>query len=401
MDPNRCPVVIEDEHRASMRRHISCYLGGGDFHKLGVEKKRFIDLMMSEYEDIRCSWNDENLLNFDMTSTGHSKEIRSRFRSNPLMHWISGRCSALDEPLQQKAHMELRSYAKRILCVSPTETATERSFAHLNRLHTHQRSRMKRETIETLLFCQWNERVLSENASYPWISRRKVVEDQISSLAALRLLKKKVSKLVSSLPPEPSDAEIQEANRTAQRFALETVHINRTQMRQHNHGDTLTVETNSGNNDGIDQTVSRNSIANESVQPGFQEHQDQHQQQRFFVTPQEQVGGAPVVAVTVPQQQTGLYQQIINSAPTGRTGAWLQTPFVLAPQPLLSPLQTTTGLPAVGFSIGIPQNLAAGPVGQSQMIYTPTRPTTQPPTQSEKRSFKDEDEEARKKRRNE
>ena len=36
IDPNRCPVIIQDEHRAALRRHISDYLDGGEVNTLGV-----------------------------------------------------------------------------------------------------------------------------------------------------------------------------------------------------------------------------------------------------------------------------------------------------------------------------------------------------------------------------
>ena len=129
MDPNRCPVVIEDEQRAALRRHITKFLSGGDVNTAGVGLMRFVDEMMSEYEDMRCQWRSESLLITDMTSTGNTAEMKKRYKSNPLKHWISGREAdpeQITSELQQRAQWELRNYAKRILCVNPTATATER-----------------------------------------------------------------------------------------------------------------------------------------------------------------------------------------------------------------------------------------------------------------------------------
>ena len=366
MDPNRCPAVIEDLHRSALRRHITSFLAGGSVNTMGLSITRFVDFMMSEYEEIRCAWRDEQLLNPDLTSTGHTGEMRKRYRSNPLIHWISGRGSLHEDPIQRRAHEELRNYAKRVLCVSPTATATERSFSHLNRIHSQQRSRMQRETIETLMFCQWNERVLNENLTYPWISGKKIVEDQISSLVALRNLKKKVTKLISNLPPYPTENQLRAANRTAYRIAAEEVRSNPaiTRRTQTSQEDSITVETTSGAQPESHIQPAQERAPSNAGLP-VQESSPQH----FFAQTPAPLPATSMFTMPVAPQSGAIFPQLLPSAGSTQTGAWVQGPVFLTPQPIMQTGPSSTGLSAMNFSIGIPQSVGQNSLSPSQMVY--------------------------------
>ena len=58
--------------------------------------------------------------------------------------------------------VDLQCFARYTLSLCPSSCATERSFSHQGRIHTKQRSRLKPEVVQKLLFCKWNTRVLQK-----------------------------------------------------------------------------------------------------------------------------------------------------------------------------------------------------------------------------------------------
>ena len=224
---------------------------------------------------------------------------------------------------------------------------------------------MNHDTVETLMFCQWNERVLSENTSYPWINESKIIEDQTSGLLTLRSLKKKVWKLIASLPAFQSDTQIIEANRTARRFASEAMNANPSIL-QSNHryeGDTMTVETTSGGQDQVD-TSTLGNVAFNAARNITQATPGQ------ITAPHSAQYTTRPLSVLVPQTQSGVFSQVIGPAPAGGSSTWFQPPLIFTPQPMVQSMTAPTGIPALGLSIGYPAGLATNTPSGSQMIYS-------------------------------
>ena len=78
----------------------------------------------------------------------------------------------------------------------------------------------------------------------------------------------------------------------------------------------------------------------------------------------------PSIGTSAAPQQTNVFPKILSPAPASGTGTWLQTPLILTPKHVLQSVQCSTGISALGISIGFPQGIPTSALSPSQMIYT-------------------------------
>ena len=92
-------------------------------------------------------------------------------------------------PLSRKAAEKLVEFAIRTLSVSPTATATERTFSLENRIHTNQRASLSKARVQKLLFCKWNFRVMRRSVQRDSINIKWELERQAKGMQKLRPLR--------------------------------------------------------------------------------------------------------------------------------------------------------------------------------------------------------------------
>ena len=193
LDPYRTPRGRTNLVRpfAALRRHLAHYFKGTEVETFGRTMDDFIDEVVNRYNDVRSSWIDRNIMRVPKDSaSGKSASQAKRAMENPTTFWTDGKIRFPDDAFERKALEELIEFACRTLCVSPTATATERTFSISGRIHTHQRSSLSPEKVEKLLFSQWNGRVIQRSTERDMFDMNKYAESQTYPVQALRNYRK-------------------------------------------------------------------------------------------------------------------------------------------------------------------------------------------------------------------
>ena len=153
LDPNLCPVNV-DQFLPAFERHALVYLAGAKAGNDENDSKKLASTLTREYREVHRLWDvlRKGVKNRDILESCAGHAIRYWEDETPAENVLKDDVSRLAVDLQCFARYKLS------LCLS--SCATERSFSHQGRIHTKQRSRLKPEVVQKLLFCKWNARVL-------------------------------------------------------------------------------------------------------------------------------------------------------------------------------------------------------------------------------------------------
>lgn len=154
----------------AFRRYLRRYLSSLDMSSFSLDesdREKLFAEIFELYFGARAIWMDKRIIQDRIDSTGSTDPESSDWSKrahSPLVWWSTGWIETPTEHLKSVAAEELVEFAFRTLFVSPTATATERTFNLKNRIHTKQRANLSKERVRKILFCQWDSRVLRSAA---------------------------------------------------------------------------------------------------------------------------------------------------------------------------------------------------------------------------------------------
>lgn len=172
---------------------------GNDLGVDDITFAQFTERTITLYTTARAVWSRRGLLKSQSNISAEEKaEANWKEPSSAIGWWGSAGVRSPSDDEGKRALKELVEFDQRTLAVSPTATATERSFSHEKRIHSLQRANLAPERVRKLLFCQWNSRVLQDGADKDEDMMTREAEKKREPIQKLRSVRATVSESVEA-----------------------------------------------------------------------------------------------------------------------------------------------------------------------------------------------------------